>query len=108
MPILSNFPTGGRGPAGENGGYYSPSVDEEGNLSFTPSKDGMPSIDPVNIKGPAGADGATGATGATGPAGADGNDATINGQNVLTIEGSGKVTATQDGTTLTLDTPNAV
>lgn len=47
----------------------------------------------------------------TGPAGADGapgKDATINGVNALTIQGGTRVKATQQGNTLTLDTPDAV
>lgn len=68
---------------GEDGGYYKPSVSSGGDLSWTPSKAGMPSVNTVNIKGPQGAtgpkgsDGAPGATGAmgpSGPAGADGKD----------------------------------
>ena len=69
--------TGATGPAGadgEDGGYYQPSVDESGNLSWTASKSGMPAVAGKNIRGPQGAKGDTGATGATGPAGADGED----------------------------------
>ena len=78
---------------GEDGGYYAPSVDADGNLSWTASKTGMPAVDGANIRGPKGDTGATGpkgdtgaagaqgpkgdtgATGATGPAGADGKSA---------------------------------
>ena len=69
--------------SGEDGGYYKPSVSSSGDLSWTPSKAGMPSVNTVNIKGPQGAtgpkgsDGAPGATGPVGPAGpagADGKD----------------------------------
>ena len=43
-----------------NTGYYIPEVDEEGNLSWTGSKEHLPSIDSeVNIKGPKGDDGAS-------------------------------------------------
>ncbi len=43
------------GVDGEDGGYYTPSVDEStGELTWTPSKDDMPALDPVNIKGPKG------------------------------------------------------
>lgn len=64
-----------------SGGYYIPSIDEEGVLTWTPSDTGMPTIEPSNIKGDTGATGATGATGdagkngqngAQGPTGADG------------------------------------
>ena len=64
------IPTGGgSGTSGEDGGYYSPSVDDEGNLTWTASKTDMPAVDGANIKGPKGD---TGATGAQGPAGATG------------------------------------
>lgn len=62
---------------GEDGGYYKPSVSSSGELSWTPSKASMPSVNTVNIKGPKGSDGAPGATGPVGPAGpagADGKD----------------------------------
>lgn len=52
--------------------------------------------------------GLKGEPGAQGQSGKDGKDATINGVNALTIEGSGKVTATQAGDVLTLDVPNSV
>ena len=62
----------------EDGGYYAPSVDDDGNLTWTASKTDMPAVDGANIKGPQGPAGATGpkgdtgATGAQGPAGATG------------------------------------
>ena len=43
------------GVDGEDGGYYTPSVDEStGELTWSPSKDDMPALDPANIKGPKG------------------------------------------------------
>ncbi len=43
------------GVDGEDGGYYTPSVDEStGELTWAPSKDDMPALDPANIKGPKG------------------------------------------------------
>ena len=72
------------GSAGDDGGYYQPSVSESGELTWTASKAGMPAVAGANIKGPAGpkgdtgpqgpagADGAPGAQGPQGPAGADG------------------------------------
>lgn len=59
---------GGSGEAGQDGGYYSPSVDDDGNLTWTPSKDDMPPVESANIKGP------KGDPGEQGPAGADGKD----------------------------------
>ena len=45
---------GGSGGNGEAGGYYAPSVDDAGNLTWTASKTDMPAIDGANIKGPQG------------------------------------------------------
>lgn len=56
----------GSGAAGEDGGYYAPSVDSGGNLTWTASRAGMPQVSGANIKGP------KGDTGQQGPAGADG------------------------------------
>ena len=76
--------TGPQGPAGadgEDGGYYQPSVDDNGDLSWMGSKAGMPSVQTKNIRGPQGPQGETGQagpkgdpgeTGPQGPAGADG------------------------------------
>lgn len=57
------------GADGEDGGYYTPAVSAEGVLSWTASKEGMPAVTSVNIKG---ADGAPGAAGQDGAPGADG------------------------------------
>ena len=48
---------------GEDGGYYAPSVDTAGNLSWTASKADMPAVDGANIKGPKGNTGNAGANG---------------------------------------------
>lgn len=80
------------------GSYYTPSVSASGELSWTPSSEGMPAVPPANITGPAGADGVSathswagttltvtsasgtssadlkGDTGAQGPAGQNGAD----------------------------------
>ena len=60
------------GSAGEDGGYYQPSVSEAGELTWTASKAGMPTVAGANIMGPQGPKGETGDTGPQGPAGADG------------------------------------
>lgn len=63
------------GSAGEDGGYYQPSVSESGELTWTASKSGMPAVASANIMGPAGPQGPKGDpgdTGPQGPAGADG------------------------------------
>lgn len=60
------------GSAGEDGGYYQPSVSEAGELTWTASKSGMPAVASANIMGPQGPKGDPGETGPQGPAGADG------------------------------------
>lgn len=63
------------GSAGEDGGYYQPSVSEAGELTWTASKEGMPAVASANIMGPAGPQGPkgdAGEIGPQGPAGADG------------------------------------
>lgn len=46
-------PVGG-GLPGEDGGYYTPIVDDEGNLTWVASKEDMPEVESANIKGPTG------------------------------------------------------
>lgn len=60
---VTNGTQGETGVPGVDGGYYTPSVTEAGDLSWTASKSDMPAVEPVNIKGQ------QGDTGATGPAG---------------------------------------
>ena len=55
------------GSAGEDGGYYQPSVSETGELTWTASKAGMPTVAGANIMGPTGPQGPKGETGDTGP-----------------------------------------
>jgi hypothetical protein len=57
------------GHSGTDGGYYQPSVDGAGNLTWTASKSGMPAVDSANIRGPQGPKGDTGDTGPQGPQG---------------------------------------
>ena len=64
-PVPTSF-----GSAGEDGGYYQPSVSASGELTWTASKEGMPAVASSNIRGPAGADGANGTNGADGAPGA--------------------------------------
>ena len=59
----------GSGTPGEDGGYYTPSVDANGNLTWTASKSGMASVPSANIKGAKGDKGDTGNAGADGAAG---------------------------------------
>lgn len=62
------------GSAGEDGGYYQPSVSASGELTWTASKAGMPAVAGANIMGPAGPKGDTGDQGPQGPAGPAGAD----------------------------------
>lgn len=48
---------------GDNGGYYTPTVSEDGNLTWSPSEEDMPAVPGSNIAGPAGADGKPGVDG---------------------------------------------
>lgn len=104
---------GAPGLDGADGGYYTPSVDDDGNLTWTASSEGMPAVAGVNIRGPqgpAGADGAqgpkgdkgdkgdTGATGAQGPAGADGVTPNIQIGAVETLAAGSDATASITGT----------
>ena len=52
--------------------YYVPSVDDEGNLSFTPTSNEMTAVPTVNIRGPQGIQGIQGVIGPVGPAGETG------------------------------------
>lgn len=73
--IINSLPSGGGGGSGtngEDGGYYTPSVDSAGNLSWTASKAGMESVLSANIKGPQGPKGDTGEKGDTGARGPQG------------------------------------
>lgn len=57
--------SGTAGADGEDGGYYTPTVAENGDLSWTASKEDMPAVATVNIKGADGAAGADGQDGTT-------------------------------------------
>ena len=64
-------PQGLKGDAGESGATYTPSVDEDGLLSWANDK-GLENPEPVNIRGPQGPKGDTGDMGPQGPAGPQG------------------------------------
>ena len=68
---------GGSGTPGEDGGYYQPSVDTSGNLTWTASKSDMPAVAGNNIKGPKGDKGDKGDTGPKGDKGEDGTGVSI-------------------------------
>ena len=61
-------PQGLKGDQGESGATYTPSVDEDGILSWANDK-GLENPEPVSIRGPQGLKGDTGDTGPQGPAG---------------------------------------
>lgn len=42
---------------GDDGGYYKPAVDEEGNLTWIASEEDMPAVEGANILGPSGPSG---------------------------------------------------
>lgn len=56
---------------GADGGYYIPSVDAAGNLTWEPTKSGMETPDATNIKGPQGEPGTDGKDGKDGVDGVD-------------------------------------
>lgn len=64
---------------GDDGGYYIPAVDADGNLTWTGSEAGMAPVEGANIKGIPGQDGKDGAPGRDGKDGAPGKDG-INGK----------------------------
>lgn len=49
--------------AGKDGGYYTPDIDDDGNLTWTASEESMPEVEGANIKGPKGDTGNPGADG---------------------------------------------
>lgn len=103
-------PQGAQGDRGETGYYFTPLVDDNGNLSWT-NNGGLNNPTEVNIKGPQGETGAKGETGATGPQGPQGNsgaNATINGVNALTITTSQGITGTQSGSTYNIGIGNSI
>ena len=57
---------------GDDGGYYIPSIDSEGNLTWAPSEVEMPAVDGANIKGPKGDTGLQGIQGPKGDIGPQG------------------------------------
>ena len=90
------------GPQGETGPYFTPSVDSNGDLSWT-NNGGLTNPTTMNIKGP---QGDIGPQGPQGNAGANGVDATINGVNALTLTTTGGLSGTQSGNTYTISGEN--
>ena len=94
--VLQNISTGGggTGEAGADGGYYTPSVAQDGTLSWTPSDPAMPDVPSANIKGPKGDPGPQGAPGQDGQ---PGTAATITVGTVTTLEPGQPATVTNAG-----------
>lgn len=92
--------------------YYVPSVDTDGNLSFTPTSNEMTAVDTVNIRGPQGIQGPVGDTGPAGPVGATGEMGVAGADGVspiISIEdiaGGHRLTITDKDGTKTVDVMN--
>ena len=102
--------TGTQGPQGiqgETGPYFVPSVDTEGNLSWS-NTGNLQNPQTINIKGPQGIQGMQGEQGEIGPQGAKGVNATINGVETLNIVAQNGITGTQNGSTYTISGENIV
>lgn len=61
-------------PSLKNGGYYTPEVSIDGDLSWIPSNEDMAAVETINIMGPQGPIGLTGPQGEPGPQGPKGED----------------------------------
>lgn len=68
---------GADGVDGEDGGYYTPFVDANGILHFTPSKSGMPEVPGANVQGPQGESGEAGPQGPKGDPGDTGSQGPV-------------------------------
>lgn len=93
----------GTGGTGENGATFTPSVSEDGVISWTNDK-GLDNPSPINIKGPKGdigekgENGDKGEPGTNGTNGKDGQSATITVGSVTTLEAGSNATVTNVGT----------
>ena len=84
-----------QGPQGADGTTFTPSLSEDGLLSWT-NDGGKPNPSPVSVRGPQGAPGQ------------DGAPASINGVNALTLAAGQNVEIEQDGSTVTLSATGAL
>lgn len=98
MPILSNFPTGGRGPAGADGKPATIRVNStqtgEAGTQASVTNSGTETDAALDFVIPRGADGAQGPSGAP---------ATINGVNALTLKATGGLAGQQSGEVYNID-----
>lgn len=65
-----------KGDKGDNGSYYEPYLDSEGNLIFVPSSSELETLNVGNVIGPQGPQGPQGETGPQGPPGPQGSTIT--------------------------------
>lgn len=100
----SELPLPEGGVSGATGGYYTPSVEQTDEttmqVSFSPSKDDMGAVEPVNVTLPRGRDGADGSPGKDGEPGKDGVSPTASvqqtetGATITVTDSTGTTTAT--------------
>ena len=88
-------PQGPKGDVGETGPYFTPSVDNEGNLSWT-NNGGLDNPSTVNIKGPQGTQGQPGIQGPPGQNGSDGADGKDGATFTPSVSSSGELSWTND------------
>lgn len=84
---------------GPPGGYYTPSVADDGTLTWSASQTDMPPVPQANIRGPQGKQGPPGAAGPAGKDGAPGPAGENGGYYTPTVDGDGNLswTGSQDG-----------
>ena len=92
------------GTDGEDGGYYKPSLDSAGNLSWQASKPGMPDVPEANIRGPQGPQGEPGTDGKDGEQGPEGPPYTLTEEDKQTIV-QAVIAALPDGDAVSYGTP---
>ena len=100
LQVINNLPDAGSGEviAGEDGGYYIPSVSQPDantmQVSFTPSKSDMTTVSSKNIALPKGVDGK------------DGTSVTVTNVTTSSADGGNNVVTFSDGKTLTVKNGN--
>lgn len=83
---------------GDDGGYYKPTVSDDGVLSWTPSEVGMPPIESANIRGVKGDTGDKGDKGDKGDTGSTGATPQMTIGTVTTVEAGTNASASFSGT----------
>lgn len=87
----------GGGNPGEDGGYYTPNVDNLGYLTWDASKANMPEVEGVNIKGPKGDEGKTPVKGVDYFDGKDGTSVTVQSVSESSADGGINTVTFSDG-----------